>query len=68
MRVEDIKTKVPDSGTFTVRDLEQRTGGSTATVRKAIGELLETGAIEDLGPATDYAGRGRAPTVYRITG
>jgi len=64
--VETIKTKVPD-GKFTVRQLEEISGGSPATVRKALAELIEAGKVEELGPATDWTGRGRAPIVYQKT-
>lgn len=62
--VETIKSKVPD-GKFTVRQLEELSGGSPATVRKALAELIDAGSVEELGSATDWAGRGRAPIVYQ---
>jgi hypothetical protein len=65
--VEVIKTKVPD-GRFTVRQLEELSGGSPATVRKALASLIDGGDVEELGPAGDWAGRGRAPNVYQKKG
>ncbi|MPY95442.1 MAG: hypothetical protein GEV08_21010 [Acidimicrobiia bacterium] len=62
--VETIKTKVPE-GRFTVRQLEELSGGSPATVRKALAEMIKDGQLEELGAATDWTGRGRAPIVYQ---
>ncbi len=65
--VENIKGLVP-AGKFTVRQLEELSGGSPATVRKALGELIEAGSVEELGAASDWTGRGRAPMVYQTAG
>ena len=62
--VDVIKAWIP-GGTFTARDLQAATGGAQATVRKAISELVEAGALEELGVDSRHHGRGRAPATYR---
>ena len=50
---------------FTLAQLAERAGGgSPATVRKAVEELIGEGRVSSLGPATDHKGPGRAPTLY----
>ncbi len=39
-------------------------GGSPATVRKAVDELIAEGRAVKIGPAADHQGPGRAPVVY----
>ncbi len=46
----------------------ERAGGSPATVRKAVEDLVESGRVEKLGPAVGHTGRGRAPTQYAAVG
>lgn len=63
--VDEIKGHVLDlKGTFVLADIQSAIGGSPATVRKAVDELVEAGQVERLGPVPDYAGRGRAPIQY----
>jgi hypothetical protein len=63
--VENIKAYVLNQkGSFILTDIMGGIGGSQATVRKAIDELIESGQVEKLGPVPDYAGRGRAPIQY----
>jgi hypothetical protein len=63
--VEDIKNFVLDlKGTFVLTDIMSGVGGSQATVRKAVDELIEAGQVEKLGPMPEYSGRGRAPVQY----
>jgi|SRR5688572_20793156 len=63
--VEDIKAYVTElKGSFVLSDIMKGIGGSQATVRKAVDELVESGAIERLGPLPGYTGRGRAPVQY----
>ena len=45
---------------------EHAGGGSPATVRKAVEELIAEGRVAKVGPATDHQGPGRAPTVYEL--
>jgi len=65
--LDDIKEWVlrQTSGTFTLLDIGAGAGGASATVRKAVDELIEAGAIESLGRVSPYDGRGRAPNHYR---
>jgi hypothetical protein len=63
--VDAIKAHVLGlKGTFVLTDVMTGVGGSQATVRKAVDELVESGAVEKLGPMSDYSGRGRAPVQY----
>lgn len=63
--VDTIKSYVLGlKGTFVLTDVMSGVGGSQATVRKAVDELVESGAVEKLGPMSDYSGRGRAPVQY----
>jgi hypothetical protein len=63
--VDQIKEWVLEQkGTFVLADVQSGVGGSPATVRKAVEELVEAGQVEKLGPMTDYQGRGRAPVQY----
>jgi hypothetical protein len=63
--VDEIKNFVLGlKGTFILTDVMGGVGGSQATVRKAIDELIEGGQVEKLGPMPDYSGRGRAPVQY----
>ena len=63
--VEEIQTYVlAQTDTFVLADIINGIGGSQATVRKAIDELIDAGQIEKLGPIPGYTGRGRAPTQY----
>lgn len=65
--IEDIKPKVLDlPGTFLLADIITHIGGSQATVRKALDELIDAGKVEKLGPVPNYSGRGRAPLQYEV--
>lgn len=65
MPIEDIKAWIgSQKGTFILSDVMSGIGGSPATVRKAVDELIEAGSVEKLGPVPDYSGRGRAPVQY----
>jgi hypothetical protein len=63
--VDEIKTYVLEqSGSFVLADVQGGIGGSIATVRKAVEELVEAEQVERLGPVAGYHGRGRAPVQY----
>lgn len=63
---DEIKAYIlTQEGTFTLADVMSGIGGSPATVRKAVEELIAAGQVEKLGPVQDYQGRGRAPVEYR---
>jgi hypothetical protein len=64
--VDQIKAFVLEQkDAFILADIMSSVGGSPATVRKAVDELIETGQVERMGPMPDYHGRGRAPVQYR---
>ncbi len=53
---------------FTLTQLREKAGGgSPATLRKAVDELISEGKVTKIGPMEDYSGRGRAPTVYELS-
>jgi len=63
--VGDIKATVGSlPRRFTVKDLEAASGGTNATVRKALAELVSDGAVRQLGSDPDWSGRGRSPMLY----
>jgi hypothetical protein len=64
--VEEIKSFVlATKGTFILTDVINGVGGSQATVRKALDELIKDGKLQKLGAAPGHAGRGRAPIQYK---
>ena len=66
--VEEIKNYVLSrTGAFLLAEVMAGIGGSQATVRKAIDELIDAGEVNKLGPVPEYTGRGRAPTQYSRT-
>lgn len=65
--VEDIKAHVDGiTGKFLLSDIIGTIGGSTATVSKAVNELIKEGKVAKLGPVPEYGGRGRAPIQYLV--
>jgi hypothetical protein len=66
--VEQVKAFIlTQQGNFILTDVISGVGGSPATVRKAIDELIDAGQVQKLGPVPDYQGRGRAPHRYSVT-
>ncbi|MBW3604165.1 MAG: hypothetical protein KY460_04480 [Actinobacteria bacterium] len=61
---DEVRNAIP-TGTFTVKDLQERSGASAAVVRRVIAEEVEAGNVSDEGPDPDHTGPGRAPAVYR---
>jgi hypothetical protein len=61
---DEVRAVIP-TGTFTVKDLQERSGASAAVVRRIIGEQVEAGTVTDEGADPDHSGPGRAPTVYK---
>lgn len=61
---EEVRTAIP-RGKFTIKDLQERSGGSIATVRNVVKEAEQSGLIAAEGPDPDHSGPGRSPTVYR---
>lgn len=64
---EEVRAAIP-RGTFTIKDLQERTGGSIATVRNVVKEAAKDGLIEAQGTDPDHRGPGRAPTLYKRKG
>ncbi len=66
--LEDIKGVVTSqmSKRFTLSELGEKAGGSPATLRKAVDDLIEAGKVKKIGPQEGYSGRGRVPTVYEL--
>lgn len=64
-QIKAVAARLPKR--FTLAQLaEQAGGGSPATVRKAVDELIAEGRVAKIGPAVDHQGPGRAPTVYEL--
>jgi hypothetical protein len=61
---DDVRKSLP-RGKFTVRDVQEASGGSPAVVRRVIQEELEGGHVTEVGTAPDHQGPGRAPTIYQ---
>ncbi|HSJ45577.1 MAG TPA: hypothetical protein VK923_12910 [Euzebyales bacterium] len=61
---DEVRAAIP-TGTFTVKDLQERSGASAAVVRRIIAEEVEAGDVTDQGADPDHSGPGRAPTVYK---
>jgi hypothetical protein len=61
---DEVRAAIP-KGTFTVKDLQERSGASAAVVRRVISEEVEAGNVSDEGPDPDHSGPGRAPAIYR---
>jgi hypothetical protein len=63
--VDEIKAHVLGlEEPFVLSDVMSAVGGSPATIRKAVDELVEAGQVTRLGPVPDHSGRGRAPVGY----
>lgn len=61
---EQVRAAIP-KGTFTLRDVQERSGASYAVVRKVVSEEVAAGRVSDEGTAGDHAGPGRSPTMYK---
>jgi hypothetical protein len=61
-----ILDKFKDGKPFLLAAIIEDIGGSQATVRKTLDELIEEGLVEKMGPMPDYNGRGRAPLQYKL--
>lgn len=62
---EAVRDAIPSRGTFTIKDLQERTGASIATVRNVVKDAEANGYIQAQGTDPDHKGPGRAPTLYR---
>lgn len=65
---DEVRAAIPSRGTFTIKDLQERTGGSIATVRNVVKDAEANGQIEAQGTDPDHQGPGRAPTLYKRKG
>jgi hypothetical protein len=61
---DEVRAAIP-SGSFTVKDLQERSGASAAVVRRVINEEVDAGNLTDQGADPDHTGPGRAPTIYQ---
>jgi hypothetical protein len=61
---DEVRAAIPSSS-FTVKDLQERSGASAAVVRRVISEEVDAGRLTDQGTDPDHTGPGRAPTVYQ---
>lgn len=61
---EQVRDAIP-RGTFTIKDLQQRSGASPAVVRKVVQEGVSEGTLKDVGTDDSHSGPGRAPRLYR---
>jgi hypothetical protein len=63
--MEDVKQHILGmEDKFRISELQI---SSPATVRKALDELIESGAVEDLGNDPEHSGKGRAPKLYAVS-
>ena len=62
--VSEIRASV-GSEPFTVKSLQDASGASTASVRKAIKEMIDDGSAVEISLDPAYTGRGRAPNRYQ---
>ena len=62
--IEAVRAAVPAEGTFTAKQLQDGSGASPGTVRKAMAAMLDDGTIHSRGLAADWDGPGRVPTLY----
>lgn len=63
LSVDDVLAVVPTEP-FTLKQLEELSGASTLTVRKAVDGLLGAGTLTQLEPDPGHSGPGRAPRRY----
>lgn len=61
---EEVRAALP-KGTFTIKQVQEKTGASPAVVRKVIQAEESAGQIKKVGTDPDHRGPGRAPTLYR---
>jgi hypothetical protein len=63
LTIEDVSASLP-SGPFTLKQLEELSGASPLTVKKAVDALIAAGSLRQIEPDPDHAGPGRAPRRY----
>lgn len=63
---DEVKSAIMSKvGSFKLADIEV---SSPQTVRKVVEELVESGALKDLGADPAHTARGRAPKLYEVSG
>lgn len=64
---EEIRTAAMSfDGPFTIADLRDRAGGSPATVRKSLDDMVSEGLVRALGSTPDWGGPGRPPHRFEV--
>lgn len=61
---DDVRNAIRQHKSFTLPQIQSKTGASRETVRAVIKELLNAGEVETAGTDESHTGRGRAPTAY----
>lgn len=62
--MDDVKAALPNSGTFTIRQVADKLNRSTAVVAGKFKQLLDEGHLKDKGDDPNHDGRGRSPKLY----
>jgi hypothetical protein len=62
---EEVRGAIPESGTFTIKSLQDSSGASPAIVRKVVSEEESAGRLRNVGTDPDHRGPGRAPVLYQ---
>lgn len=61
---DQVREAIP-KGSFTVKDVQQASGASSAVVRRVIQEEVDAGNVSEVGADPEHSGPGRAPTLYK---
>lgn len=62
---EDVISSIKSlKATFTLKQLQEITGASAGTARKAVQQCVSEGIVVEDGPDPDHDGAGRAPVLY----
>lgn len=61
---DEVRKAIP-KGAFTIKQLQEASGGSAAVARRVVNEELEAGRLVEAGTDPDHSGPGRAPSLYK---
>jgi hypothetical protein len=61
--VEEVRASIP-RGSFTIKQLQERSGASPAVVRKVVDQELREGRLIREGTDPQHSGPGRAPALF----
>lgn len=61
---DEVRAAIP-KGTFTIAQLQERSGASPAVVRNVVKDEVAAGRVDEIGTDPDHRGPGRAPTLYK---